>query len=235
VKAGTPATPAVAAADRESGATRNVVDGGTPAGAAVAAAAPSPSPSAPPGKQAANVQSTETTTVQQPTTAPHVKVTQTATRPTQHSGSVIPRVDEMMLANIVEELKSNIQGREAVSFPDHCAHSAPGRLTSSQRLNGQNLELLTAAQDVLAPNYDPGEARTALTLLANYQEELEKRQPDALVAASYLALTATRPVTVDVVGRVNALLCLTSTKAMAERIATGAEDQRRAMKPTTAN
>lgn len=140
-------------------------------------------------------------------------------------------VNDSTVTFIMQLLQGSAQGGESVVFPDRCAYSAPGRLTAQQRISGENAEYLAAAQYVLAPNYNPGESRTALVLLANYQEELEQREPDSLVAASYLGLTATRPVTIEVVARVNALLCVTSTEALAEQIATLAEAHREASKP----
>jgi hypothetical protein len=153
----------------------------------------------------------------------------------QPPGPVVPPVDEDTIAAILDKLQGSVQGGESVSFPDRCAYAAPGRLTSDARLSGQNLDQLVAAQYVLAPNFDPGEARTAVILLANYQEELEKREPDVLVAATYLAMTATRPVTAEAVGRVNALLCVTSTRNLAEQIAITAEDERQALTTQATN
>jgi hypothetical protein len=153
----------------------------------------------------------------------------------QPPGPVVPPVDEDTITAILDKLQGSVQGGESVSFPDRCAYAAPGRLTSDARLSGQNLDQLVAAQYVLAPNFDPGEARTAVILLANYQEELEKREPDALVAATYLAMTATRPVTAEAVGRVNALLCVTSTRSLADQIAITAEDERQALTTQATN
>ena len=153
----------------------------------------------------------------------------------QPPGLAVPPLDDATITAILSQLQGSVQGGESVSFPDRCAYATPGRLTSKARLSGQNLDQLVTAQYVLAPNFDPGEARTAILLLANYQEELEKREPDALVAATYLAMTATRPVTAEVVARVNALLCVTSTRTLAEQVASSAENQRQAMISQAAN
>ncbi len=149
-------------------------------------------------------------------------------------GTVTPP-DDATVTNILDMLQGGTSGGESYSFPDRCAYASPDRLSRADRLSGSNLQHLAAAQYLLAPNFDPGKARTALVLLANYQEELAKRQPDAAVAASYLALTSTRPITADTVGKVNALLCVATTKRTADEIADNAESQRQAEKPAPAN
>ena len=61
----------------------------------------------------------------------------------------------------------------------------------------------------------------------NYQEEMEKREPNAETAGAYLGLVATRPVTEDVVARTNAILCVTSSAKLATQIAATAEQERK--------
>ena len=60
-------------------------------------------------------------------------------------------------------------------------------------------------------------------------KELEKSHSDRLTAATYLALTSTVPITFGVVERVNALLCVSSTRRFAHAVATAAEAERRQM------
>lgn len=99
-------------------------------------------------------------------------------------------------------------------------------MTQAQRLSGKNLERLRVAQAELAPGFAPETVKTGLYLLADYQEELEKRQPDITLAASYLALASTVPVTAARYRDVNALLCISATKVTATSIQKLAESLR---------
>ncbi len=81
----------------------------------------------------------------------------------------------------------------------------------------------------LAPGFDPGASKDGIDLLAAYSEELETAHPDRVLAATYLALTSTVPITFDVVERVNALLCVSSTRRFAHGVADAAEAERRQM------
>ena len=100
-------------------------------------------------------------------------------------------------------------------------------MTQMQRLSGKNLERLRVAQAELAPDFAPENVKTGLYLLADYQEELEKRQPDITLAASYLALASTVPITAERYRDVNALLCISATKITATSIQKLAESLRR--------
>lgn len=100
-------------------------------------------------------------------------------------------------------------------------------MTQEQRLSGKNLERLRAAQSELAPGFAPESVKTGLYLLADYQEELEKRRPDVTLAASYLALASTVPVTAARFRDVNALLCVSTAKVTAESIQKLAESLRK--------
>ncbi len=110
-----------------------------------------------------------------------------------------------------------------------CADHDLAKLTMAQRLEGRNLERLRRAQAELAPGFEAGNAKTGLHLMAAYQEELEKRHPDPATAASYLALAAAVPISAVRVRQVNALLCISSTAALARTIQTEAEQQRERM------
>ncbi len=110
-----------------------------------------------------------------------------------------------------------------------CVDFRPGALPTKERLHGANLMRLRAAQNELAPGFVPDSATTGLQLLAGYQEELGKARPDALLAASYLAQVSTIPITAERYRRVNALLCVSTTPALAREIVTEAESQRERM------
>ncbi len=110
-----------------------------------------------------------------------------------------------------------------------CADYRLGALSEQERMHGTNLMRLRAAENELAPGFAPGSATTGLRLLADYQEELGKAHPDVSVAASYLAQVSTVPITATRYLRVNALLCVSTTRALAQKIETGAEAQRERM------
>jgi hypothetical protein len=110
-----------------------------------------------------------------------------------------------------------------------CGDHRLGRLTMQQRLEGRNLARLRAAQAELAPGFEAGTAKTGLHLLAAYQEELEKRRPDAALAASYLALASAVPITAARYRQVNAVLCVSTTRATAHTIEAAAEADRKQM------
>jgi len=117
-------------------------------------------------------------------------------------------------------------GGESFVFSDRCVAHTPKDLGPQQRLAGANLDRLDAAQVYLAPDFDAGTQKAGIHLLANYQEELESVRPNMATAGAYLALVATRPLTGEIVGRVNAILCITATRKQVQDIARIAESQR---------
>lgn len=104
-----------------------------------------------------------------------------------------------------------------------CTGFRLGTLSDSKRLKGANLQRLRAAQAELAPGFAAGGARTGLDLLAGYQEQLERARPDTVLAANYLALVSTVPITLGTLRTVNALLCVSTTRAAAAHIVAAAE------------
>ena len=110
-----------------------------------------------------------------------------------------------------------------------CADHVLGRLSEQQRLEGHNLQRLKAAQAELAPGFEAGAATTEVRLIAAYQEELEKRRPNIDLSASYLATASAVPITAGRLRQVNALLCVSTTSALAKAIGSAAEAQRRQM------
>ena len=95
------------------------------------------------------------------------------------------------------------------------------------RTDPAEIKRLKVVQSDLAPGFKPGAATGGIALLAAYSEELEKAHPDQMTAATYLALTSTVPITFGVVERVNALLCVSSTRRFAHAVADAAEAERR--------
>lgn len=115
-------------------------------------------------------------------------------------------------------------GENAEFAADRCTDFLRGRMTAEERFEGNNLRRLNAAENFLAPGFDPGQARTGLYLLADYQEELEKQNPDTNVAGIYLALLTTRPVTEQLVTRLNSLLCVSASAAQTGQVAEAARN-----------
>lgn len=108
---------------------------------------------------------------------------------------------------------------------DWCGDYQPG-MRDPARLSGRNRDRLAAAPAELAPGFQAAQARTGLMLLANYQAELEASRPNGTLAASYLAVASTVPLTVPRIVRVNALLCVTATERVVGEIAAEAAQQR---------
>lgn len=115
-----------------------------------------------------------------------------------------------------------------LSQGDWCGDYRP-RMPDRVRLAERNGDRLLAAQAELAPGFEAGRAQSGLMLLGNYQAELEKRQPDRLLAATYLAMTATVSVTEAMVERINGLLCVTASRQLVADVASNAEAQRRSL------
>lgn len=100
-----------------------------------------------------------------------------------------------------------------------CADYRMGHLSPEARIAGPNRRRLMAAQADLAPGFKAGKATDGIRLLADYQAELEKRKPDRVLAATYLAMTSAIPIGPRLVEHVNKLLCVTASPAVATGIA----------------
>ena len=129
-------------------------------------------------------------------------------------------------ASAVMTLLSSDKEQNGFGLPGRCGTHPINGLGPRERMAGQNLELLKAAQIYLAPDFDPGRESTGLYLIADYQEEIEKVRPDATLLGAYLALAATRSVTGDMVTRVNSILCVTATTVLVENVARNANVDR---------
>jgi len=139
---------------------------------------------------------------------------------------------EPTVATNAADLSRYLRGdrRDADPLLDRCSGHAQRVLKAKERVASQNLQLLNTATDYLASTFDRKWQKTAVYLLANYQEELEKRRPDATLAGSYLALVSAGPITEDTVARANAILCVTTSAKTARAIAMNAESQRQRAK-----
>ncbi|MCP5373473.1 MAG: hypothetical protein H6907_17225 [Hyphomicrobiales bacterium] len=119
--------------------------------------------------------------------------------------------------------------RLAAADRSWCADT-PARKDAGDRMAGRNLGRLDAVRATIAPGHSPA-WKSPLYLLANYQEELEKVDPDLRLAGTYLGLVTARPLSPEAVDEVNALLCVPCDRAGAAAIARFAEQQRQALVP----
>jgi hypothetical protein len=112
----------------------------------------------------------------------------------------------------------------SLSGPDRC-DDVGGSLSAAKRIAGRNLERINGVHAMVV---QPGvQADTvAPFLLANFQEELEKGDPDLRLAGVYLGTAASQPVTPELVQKAGAMLCVEIDAGEAAAIAAVAEDQR---------
>ncbi|HQT25519.1 MAG TPA: hypothetical protein PLK99_02830, partial [Burkholderiales bacterium] len=61
---------------------------------------------------------------------------------------------------------------------------------------------------------------------ANYQAELEKQKPNAVLAGTYIGMVAKVPVTPGVISRASSMMCVALPNEQQDRIAGVAEEQR---------
>lgn len=117
-----------------------------------------------------------------------------------------------------------LNGTEAsdITFPGRCGTHPLTGMSPRDRMSGQNLEFLKAAQAYVAPGYNPGPDESGLHLLGDYQETLESTHPDAQLAGLYLRLASSRPITPDMVTRVNTILCVSASSNLVKSITSNA-------------
>ena len=102
---------------------------------------------------------------------------------------------------------------------DWCAQYRLNHLSAKARLAEPNRTRLLAAQAALAPGFRPGKANDGVLLLADYQSEMEGLRPDRVLAATYLAVASAVPIDLRLVERVNSLLCVSASVAVAKGVA----------------
>ena len=107
-----------------------------------------------------------------------------------------------------------------------CDDIGDGKLSSTARFSGANLNRLESVRATIAPEQDLSMMRGQALLLANFQEELEKPSPDLLLAGTYLGLVSKIPLNPDRVKQVTNGLCVPCSNEQASEIARVAEDQR---------
>lgn len=110
-----------------------------------------------------------------------------------------------------------------------CTQYRLGRLTDETRVAEPNRRRLVAAQALLAPGFNPGEAVDGIRLIADYQAEMEARRPDRVLAATYLAVASAVPIDLPLIERVNRLLCVTASSTVAKGVAVIADAEWREM------
>jgi hypothetical protein len=112
---------------------------------------------------------------------------------------------------------------------DSCAQYRFGQLNAAARIAEPNRTRLRAAQAELAPGFNPGKAADGLLLLANYQAAMEALRPDRVLAATYLAVASAVPIDLKLIERVNGLLCISASPAVAKGVALIADAEWRQM------
>lgn len=100
------------------------------------------------------------------------------------------------------------------------------RMPSTARLSERNVARATAARGAVAPEDVAGGKVPAPYLMVSFQEELQKPEPDPLVAGTYLGLMAKVAVDAEVVKQVAWRMCVPLDDAQAAAIADVAESQR---------
>ena len=105
-----------------------------------------------------------------------------------------------------------------------CNGVVSSRMTDSSRMEAPNLARFRQAESLLgnASRADEG----ADYLLANYQEELAKPNPDISLVGTYVGLVAEKPVTVSAIEEISSALCVPVDRDLATSIARAAENQR---------
>lgn len=120
-----------------------------------------------------------------------------------------------------------------IKSSDWCADYKVSTTKMSKRVTGKNLLRLDAARQIIAPKIDIDDAKKKgfpLYNLAMYQEVFESRNPDTMLAGTYLGLATNIKVTRDVVNQINEILCIKGNDTANQRTATVAEEQRISMR-----
>ncbi len=108
-----------------------------------------------------------------------------------------------------------------------CDDQSPGPVNGRTQLLARNRIRLEAAAGELAPGGGVARAGSEIGFVADYQREMRRVQPDRAAAAGYLAHASTVSITMALLGRVNSLLCVATSRPLAEAIVVAAEKQRR--------
>ncbi len=106
-------------------------------------------------------------------------------------------------------------------------------MTADAQYSKANLARMKAAYALIAPEAAAAGEMPSPYLLANFQAELTKANPDMLLAGTYLGLVAKEPVTPDAVKKVCWRMCAPVGGGAAEQIAQVAENQRLAQSAPT--
>jgi hypothetical protein len=101
-----------------------------------------------------------------------------------------------------------------------------GKVSASARLSGRNLARIAEVQKLIAQPVLPAAKMAPPYLLANFQEELSKSQPDTLLAGTYLGMAARVSVTPELVTKVAFQLCVPCSDVVASKVAEAASVHR---------
>jgi hypothetical protein len=112
-----------------------------------------------------------------------------------------------------------------------CDDHVAAKLNGWDRFAGSNMGRIDTIIGRYVAQAKGGAYMSAAFLVGNYQQELEKKNPDAVLAGTYLGLIAgNRAVTAELVKDVNFGLCVVVDNDEAREIAAAAEIQRLAAK-----
>lgn len=121
---------------------------------------------------------------------------------------------------------TNVQAAVAGQRKMACEDIHGGFQNPSHRMTGVNGDRIELAGAMIHPDIEAREVRMLRLLIASFQEELQKRQPDELLAGTYLGVAADIPVTEEMVLRLSESLCVPVPPQRAGSIASVAETQR---------
>ena len=111
---------------------------------------------------------------------------------------------------------------------DSCRDFVPATQGLSARMERRNVARFRRAESMMEKGARQG--GDADYLIASYQEELAKPEPDLLLAGTYLGLVSNEPMTASTIERLSQALCVPVSHEQALGIARAAEGQRRSMR-----
>lgn len=142
-------------------------------------------------------------------------------------GWSIPVGDDPLVV-LVESTPAGAGGGSAqalsLSGADRC-DDIGAKAGAAKRIAGRNLQRINSVHAMVVKEGVAPET-VAPFLLANFQEELEKGDPDLQLAGVYLGTVAVQPVTPELVQKAGAALCVDVDAREAAAIAAVAEEQR---------
>ncbi|HQT25520.1 MAG TPA: hypothetical protein PLK99_02835 [Burkholderiales bacterium] len=119
---------------------------------------------------------------------------------------------------------TNVAGTSGIAQNSSCQGVIPSDMTVASRMGAGNLARFRQAESILGHGSEADDG--SKYLLANYQEELAKPNPDLSLVGTYVGLIADRTVTASTIERISRALCVPVEHDQAAGIARAAENQR---------